>query len=137
MNAQHLLKNLRSKGVQFQVIGDRIRYQAPYGILTERMRSMLKRRKDELLPLLRKRHASDQSDAIVGPEWLREAVAVAGQRSNDCFLCKWISASFREGELHPSGHRNALGEDLFPVHSQIDHLRLEYGLYRAKKVDDG
>jgi hypothetical protein len=55
-----------------------------------------------------------------------EIMALVSQNIRRCFLCKWIIEGYRlSGKLVDKCH-TYLGEALFPVESQLQHLALEF-----------
>jgi len=68
-----------------------------------------------------------------GPEWLREAFEVARDRIYKCFMCKLLVLSARKNQwiLHDTYYDHS-GKSLFPVSAQIEHLRIEYSIYRGE-----
>ena len=68
MNALNAFEN---QGIQFSAAGDKLRYRAPKGIITDEIRESLKRHKSELLDLLRRREVWDFRLVKVGEDrWM-------------------------------------------------------------------
>lgn len=66
MTASALLEQLRGLGVELHGVGDRLRINAPEGVLTPAVRALLAEHKDEILGLLRSQdnfHAARHADA--------------------------------------------------------------------------
>ena len=66
MTASTLLEQLRGLGVELHDVGDRLRINAPEGVLTPAVRALLAEHKDEILGLLRSQdnlHAARHADA--------------------------------------------------------------------------
>ena len=66
MNALDLLTDLRSRGVHLSPSGDRLRYRAPRGVLTDELLGQLRDHKAELLEELR-RSTPSQPDLAEAP----------------------------------------------------------------------
>jgi tubulysin polyketide synthase-like protein len=72
MTTADLLSDLQARGIRLQANGDRLRVEAPTGVLTPKVRETLAARKAELLQLL----APDPSRLLAMP---LDAFAAAGQ----------------------------------------------------------
>lgn len=56
MTARHLVEALEKRGVRFEAAGNKLRVDAPKGLLNERLKALLARRKAEIIALLALRH---------------------------------------------------------------------------------
>ena len=102
MNTQHLLTLLKERGIRLYVEGEKLRFNAPPGMMTGELLTALKERRSEILALLR---------PVAGPATV--ATAGAGERTGDatrirpCRRDMEIPLSFPQeriwflDELHP------------------------------------
>ncbi len=67
MNAETLLDGLHRRGARFSVDGDRLRWVAPVGVMTEADLSALRHSKPEVLAIIREQDADriDERAAII------------------------------------------------------------------------
>lgn len=133
MTADDVLRAVSGAGGRILAIGNRLKLRAPRKVLTPELLAAAKANKPELL-----RRVAEMGEGfpIIGPEWLMEAVEVAKTKTEDCFLCRWILGSLKDGRLHPTGRDDGMSGELFPVAAQEQHLRLEYGIVRAERGQD-
>lgn len=69
----HLLAELHKLGVKFRLEGDELRVNAPQGVLTDELRQMLRRHKEDILSLLRSRSESESPLPQLVPDLARRA----------------------------------------------------------------
>lgn len=61
MNAEEILNQLIERGVAFRVAGDRLRIEAPQGVLTEELQRTLREHKTALLTLVQAKAVADMT----------------------------------------------------------------------------
>jgi len=65
------LNAFEDQGIEFSAVGDKLRYRAPKGVITDEIRESLKQHKSELLDLLRRREIWDFRLVKVGDDpWM-------------------------------------------------------------------
>jgi len=65
------LNAFEDQGIEFSAAGDKLRYRAPKGVITDEIRESLKQHKSELLDLLRRREIWDFRLVKVGEDhWM-------------------------------------------------------------------
>nr|WP_298143389.1 non-ribosomal peptide synthetase [uncultured Pseudomonas sp.] len=69
----HLLAELHQLGVKLRLEGDELRVNAPHGVLTDELRQMLRRHKEDILSLLRSRSEPENPLPQLVPDLARRA----------------------------------------------------------------
>ena len=67
MTAASLITDLKRRGCEFTVHGDRLRWRAPEGVMTAEMLTTLRRHKSEVLAALNAKIAQRWGDAAEAP----------------------------------------------------------------------
>lgn len=90
MDAVALLRRLREAGCELQAEGDRLRVNAPKGVLTDELRSLIRQHKPELLRLLA---PVQDRRARLAPASITLALSL--RRDGTCYVCGgsqwWLS----------------------------------------------
>lgn len=95
MTPRRLVEALERRGVRFEIAGDKLRVDAPAGLLNERLKVLLTRRKAEIMALLAARHRTAtvavRPGVVVRVFPMRESCRAAGRcliltREADCNL---------------------------------------------------
>lgn len=124
MTAAEVLQTVRRSGGEILAVGSQLRLLLPPNVISPELLASAKERKAELLALISA--GPPEADAPL-LSWLSEAIEGSRERSRGCFLCRWILESISDGQLRPTGRSDGSGGELFPVASQLVHLRLECG----------
>lgn len=94
MDAVALLRTLREAGCELQAEGDRLRVNAPKGVLTDELRSLIRQHKPELLRLLAPVKASRIEESATLP-LSGVTFALSLRRDGTCYVCGgsrwWLS----------------------------------------------
>lgn len=110
MTATSLLDELRQNGARFTLAGDRLRVDAPVGLLTEHVRAELRRLKPELMALLRRAQAGRGAAAPTSPRFrFVDGKMVLGDICAGWTPAAWCKELRRKAlrceELHPETAR--------------------------------
>lgn len=116
MTTSDILLELRKRRIELTPLGDRLRYRAPMGNMTPELRDAVVKNKSTLISVLGDRN---------GAQWIGIAVSVARKNAEGCFLCKWIVQGYDQRGRLVDVKGNLMGDYLFPVESQKEHLKIE------------
>ena len=109
MTAAALVADLRKRGVALAVVGDRLRWRAPKGVMTEAMVKALRCHKADVLAALNARKAQRWGDAAEAVAWF-----LATEPPSEPFVLVWSDRGQRPAVkiTDPEAYWNHLARDV-------------------------